>query len=212
VRHLFLAFVLLTLAPVASFAAGDHGFQLEVAALGSLPTGTYEFGGRASQLFGSGGNGMGKALFGLSRRYSVGVAVGYLQNRKAFTRTTVFDTRPPRNISGTRSLHAVPTIALAQIRSDTHRRLSWYGEGGVGITQYDVRLSELSGGAQPIADFQKAFSYLAGAGACLGLGRNFELTAGADYLQSFTRNGPAWESGDNPAHILCTLGMRYPRW
>lgn len=211
-RHLLLAIVLLTLAPAACLAASDHGFQLEVDAAGSLPTGTYEFGGLANQLFDFGGNGMGKALFGISRRLSVGVAVGYLRNRKDFTHTTVFDTRPPRSISGTRSLHAVPAIALAQIRSDTHRHLSWYSEGGLGITQYDVRLSEFSGGAPPISDFQKAFSYLAGAGACLGLGRNFELLAGADYLQSFTRNGPAWESGDNPAHVLCTLGVRYPRW
>jgi hypothetical protein len=212
VRHLLLAIVLLTLAPAVSFAAGDHGFQLEVDAVGSLPTGTYEFGGLANQLFDFGGNGMGKALFGISRRFSVGIGVGYLRNRKDFSRTTVFDTRPPRNITGTRSLHAVPALALAQIRSDTHRRLSWYGEGGLGITTYDVRLSDLSGGQQPVADFQKAFSYLAGAGACLGVGRNFELLAGADYLQSFTRNGPAWESGDNPAHVLCTLGVRYPRW
>jgi hypothetical protein len=212
VRHLLLAIVLLTLAPAVSFAAGDHGFQLEVDAVGSLPTGTYEFGGLANQLFDFGGNGMGKALFGISRRFSVGIGVGYLRNRKDFSRTTVFDTRPPRNITGTRSLHAVPALALAQIRSDTHRRLSWYGEGGLGITTYDVRLSDLSGGREPVADFQKAFSYLAGAGACLGVGRNFELLAGADYLQSFTRNGPAWESGDNPAHVLCTLGVRYPRW
>ena len=211
-RNLLLAIVLLTLAPVVSFAAGDHGFQLEVDAAGSLPTGTYEFGGLANQLFGFGGNGMGKALFGINRRFSVGFATGYLRNRKDFSRTTVFDTRPPRSISGTRSLNAIPALALAQVRSDTHRRLSWYGEGGLGITTYDVRISELSGGRQPVSDFQKAFSYLAGAGACLGLGRTFELLVGADYLQSFTGNGPAWESGDNPAHVLCTLGVRYPRW
>jgi len=212
VRYLLLAIVLLTLVPVAAFAAGDHGFQLEVDAVGSLPTGTYEFGGLANELYLFGGNGMGKALFGISRSTSVGVGVGYLHSRKDFTKTTVFDTRPPQNVSGTRTLNAVPALALVQVRSNTHRRLSWYGEGGVGITTFEQRLSEFSDGRQPVSDFQRAFSYMAGAGACWGIGRTFELLAGAAYLQSFTRNGPALESGDNPAHVLATLGLRYPRW
>jgi hypothetical protein len=212
VRTLLLAIALLMIAPVVSLAAGDHGFQIELDAVGSLPTGTYEFGGLANELYLFGGNGMAKALFGISRGLSIGICAGYLESHKDFTRTTVFDTRPPRNISGTRSLHSIPVLALVQARTDTHRRLSWYGEGGFGLTTFQVRLSELSGGRQPVSDFQRGFSYMADAGACLGLGRTLELIAGAGYLQSFTRAGEAWESGDNPAHVLCSLGLRYPRW
>jgi hypothetical protein len=211
-RHLLIAIALLTLAPAASLAAGDHGFQLEVDGLGSIPSGTYEFGGHASELFDFGGAVFGKALFGLSRGFYVGAGVGYLQNRKDFTETTLLDTRPPRNWSGQRTLEAIPVLALAQLRSDTHRSLSWYGEGGVGLTTFDLRLSNLSGGRPPVAEFQQGLSFLVGAGACLGLGRDFEILAGADYLQSFTRGGPLWMSGDNPAYVLGSLGVRYPRW
>ncbi len=211
-RHLLIAIALLTLAPAAGLAAGDHGFQLEVDAVGSLPTGTYEFGGQAGDLFNFGGSAFGRALFGLSRGLYLGAGVGFLQNQKDFTRPTVLDTRPPRNLSGTRTMQAIPALALIQVRSDTHRRLSWFGEGGVGITSFDRRLSNLSGGRPPVAVFQQGLSFLVGGGTCLGLGRNFDLLFGADYLQSFTHDGPAWVNGDNPAYVMCSVGVRYPRW
>lgn len=211
-RHLLIAIALLTLAPAASLAAGDHGFQLELDAIGAQPSGTYEFGGRADQLLDFEGATFGKALFGLSRGLYVGAGVGYLRNRKAFTQTSLLDTRPPRNLSGDRTLEAVPVLALAQLRSDTHRSLSWYGEGGLGLTTFGRRLYNLSRGQPPASNFQHGFSFLVGAGACLGLGRNFELLVGADYLQSFTRNGTLWQSGDNPAYVLGSVGLRYPRW
>ena len=211
-RYLLIAVALLTLAPAVSLAAGDHGFQIEVAAVGAQPSGTYEFGGNANGLLDFGGAVFGKALFGLSRGLYVGAGVGYLQNGKDFTRTSLLDTRPPRNWSGRRTLEAIPVLALAQLRSDTHRSLSWYGEGGLGLTTFDRRLSYVSGGQAPVADFQHGYSFLVGAGACLGLGRNFDVLVGAAYLQSFTRSGPLWRSGDNPAYLLGSLGLRYPRW
>jgi len=210
-RHLLIAFALLIVAPARAFAAGTHGFQFEVDAAGTLPSGTYEFGGHASSLLDHGGAVFGKALFGMTRRFYLGAAVGYILNRKDFTSTTLLDTRPPRNWSGQRTLEAIPVLVLAQVRSETHRNMSWYGEGGVGVTNFDRRLS-LSGGRAPVADFQGGLSYLVGAGACLGLGRNLELLAGADYLQSFTHRGTLWRSGDNPAYMLGSLGLRYPRW
>jgi hypothetical protein len=211
-RQLLIAIALLTLAPALSLAAGTHGFQLEVDALGSIPTGTYEFGGHASDLFDFGGAVFGKALFGMSRGLSIGAGVGYLTNSKDFTETSLLDTRPPRNWSGTRTLGAIPVLAMAQLRSDTHKSLSWYGEGGLGMTTFDLRVTNLSSGRPPSAEFQQGFSILVGAGACWGLGRNFEVLAGADYLQSFTRAGDLWENGDNPAYLLASLGLRYPRW
>ena len=211
-RHLIIAIALLTLAPAGSLAAGDRGFQLEVDAVGSLPSGTYEFGGTAGELFDFGGNAFGKALFGVSRGLYFGAGVGYLQNHKNFERTSLLDTRPPRSWSGTRTLHAIPALAMVQIRSDTHRHLSWYGEGGLGITTFDRRLTNLAGGRPPQAVFQQGLSFLVGGGTCLGLGRSVDVLVGANYLQSFTHKGAAWESGDNPAYVLCSLGVRYPRW
>ena len=211
-RHLIFVIALLILTPAVSYAAGDHGFQLEVDGVASMPSGTYEFGGSANDLFDSGGNVFGKALFGLSRALYVGVAAGYLQNRKDFTSTSLLDTRPRLPWSGTRTMEAIPVLGLVQVRSDTHRQLSWYGEGGLGITTYDRRITNLSGGRPPIAVFQQGLSFLVGAGTCLGLGRNFDLLVGASYLQSFTHKGPAWESGDNPAYMLGSVGVRYPRW
>jgi len=212
VRHLILALALLTLAPAAALAAGNRGFQLEVDAVGSLPSGTYEFGGNAGDLFDFGGNVFGRALFGVSRGISVGAGVGYLRNQKSFSRTSLLDSRPSFRISGTRTMEAIPALALIQVRTDTHHRLSWYGEGGVGVTTFDRRLTDLSFGLPPRAVFQQGLSYLVGGGTCLGLGRNFELLLGASYLQSFTHKGPAWENGDNPAYVLGTMGLRYPRW
>lgn len=211
-RQLLIAIALLTLAPALSLAAGTHGFQFEVDAAGTRPFGTYEFGGHASALLDQGGAVFGKALFGMTRSFYIGGGVGYILNRKGFTSTSLLDTRPPRDWSGQRTLEAIPVMVLAQMRSDTHRRLSWYGEGGLGVTRFDRRLANLSDGRPPVADFQDGLSYMVGAGACLGLGRNLELLAGADYLQSFTRTGALWRSGDNPAYLLGSLGLRYPRW
>jgi hypothetical protein len=214
-RHLILAIALLTLAPAAALAAGDRGFQFEVDAVGSLPSGTYEFGDRAGDLFDYGGNAFGRALFGLSRGLYVGAAVGYLQNQKDFTRTSLLDTRPSFPLSGTRTMHAIPVLGIIQVRSDTHHRLSWYGEGGLGVTTFDRRLTNLAFGSfalPPEAVFQQGLSFLVGGGTCLGLGRNFDLLVGTSYLQSFTHKGPAWESGDNPAYVLGSIGVRYPRW
>ena len=211
-RHLIIAFALLILAPARAFAAGTHGFQLEVDAAGALPSGTYEFGGRASSLLDQGGAVFGKFLFGLSHKFYIGGGVGYIRNRKDFTSTTLLDTRPPRDWSGQRTVEAIPVLLLAQMRSETHRKLSWYGEGGLGVTNFDRRLSNLSFGQPPVANFQTGLSYLVGAGVCVGMGRNFELLLGADYLQSFTGTGTLWRSGDNPAYMLGSLGLRYPRW
>lgn len=211
-RHLLTAIALLILLPSAGLAAGDRGFQLEVDAGGSLPTGTYQFGGEAADLFDLGGHVFGRALYGLSRGLYVGAGVGYLRNQKDFTETSILDTRPPRKWSGTRTMEAIPVLAMMQLRSDTHRHLSWFGEGGLGFTSFDRRLTNLSGGRPPEAVFQQGLSYMVGAGACLGLNRNLDLLFGADYLQSFTHEGPAWASGDNPAYVLCSVGVRYPRW
>lgn len=214
-RHPILALALLILAPAAALAAGDRGFQLEADVVGSLPSGTYEFGGSANDLFDFGGNVFGRALFGVSRGIYVGAGVGYLRNQKNFTRTSLLDSRPTFPVSGTRTMEAIPALALIQVRTDTHHHLSWYGEGGVGVTSYDRRLTNLSFRSEalpPRAVFQQGVSYMVSGGACLGMGRNFELLFGASYLQSFTHAGPAWENGDNPAYVLGTVGLRYPRW
>jgi len=212
-RHLPAAVVLLALVPVIARAAGDHGFQLEVDAVGSRPFGTYEAGARAADLFDFGGNAGGKALFGLSRGLYVGVGVGYLHNQKDFS----FTFRPSFGaplvtVTGIRSLNTIPVLALAQLRSDTHRTLSWYGEGGLGIATFNGRLTDFSYGLAPVSDFQQAFSFTVGAGACLGVGRTWDVLLGAGWLQSFTRGGTMFEGGDNPAYVLYSLGLRYPRW
>ena len=203
---------LLGLAPAAALAAQTRGFQLEAAAMGSIPFGTYVSGDKASDLYDPGGNAFGKALLGVSRGVSVGVGVGYLHNQGSFQfqqRVSRFTTQ---TVSATRSISATPVLALGQLHSDEHRSLSVYGEGGLGVANLEARVADLSNGDEPTSSFQLGTAFLVGAGLCVGAGRDWEFTLGTGWLQTFTGNGDAFQSGDNPAFLTFSIGARYPRW
>jgi outer membrane protein with beta-barrel domain len=213
------ALALLSLAPAAALGSGTRGFQLEVEAMGSRPFGTYQSGDNASDLFDPGGNAFGKALFGVSRGVSVGLGAGYLHNQGSFSFSQPISRTRSVTGTATRSITAIPVLALGQLHSDTHKRLSVYGEGGIGfanlesrVANFDAQLSGLPISIEPISDFQLATAFLAGAGLCLGAGRDWEFTLGAGWLQTFTGNGDAFQSGDNPAFLTYSIGVRYPRW
>ncbi|HEY6866061.1 MAG TPA: outer membrane beta-barrel protein [Candidatus Eisenbacteria bacterium] len=211
------AIALLSLAPAAAFAAQTRGFQLEAEAMGSAPFGTYMSGAKASDLYDPGGNAFGKALFGVSRGVAIGVGVGYLHNQGSLELVVPVSRFATETITAKRSINAIPVLALGQIHSDMHRTLSVYGEGGLGFAHLERRFSEFSPLAngfqiEPVSNFQTGTAFLLGAGLCLGAGRNWEFTLGTGWLQTFTGNGDAFRSGDNPAFLTYSIGARYPRW
>ena len=219
-RGVALAILLIPLLlPACALGAGDHGFQIEVSGMLAKPFGSYSTGDNAQDLLDLGGRVSGKLLFGMNRRFYIGAWAAYLKNQKDFTATSVMDTGQPFNVDGTRTLIAIPVEALVQYRTDTHRRLSGYVEGGAGLTSFTWRLSELSVvfnntvfTIPPDNDIQQAFSFHFGGGAVFGLGRDWEVVAGMVYQQSIARGGQVWNSDDNPKYALLSLGVRYPRW
>jgi hypothetical protein len=212
-RHLLVAAALLApalLAPAPARAAGDHGFQIEARWMGTQPIGHYRAQGvKASDAENFGGNAGMRALIQLNRRYAIGADIAYLKNQKDFTvdvdpRPSVTDIRTIR-----RSLAALPIDVLFEARTDTHRRVSGYAQGGVGITSYTLRLT---GGFQPLDRRQQAFSWVAGGGAVVGINRDLEVVGGVDWRRSATVNGDIWLLRDDPQYLVWSLGMRYPRW
>ena len=213
-RPLLLAAALLTapavLAPSRAHAAGDHGFQIEARWNGSQPIGHYRTQGvKASDAENFGGNAGMRALIQLNRRYAIGADIAYLKNQKDF----LVDVDPRPNIVDlrtiNRSLAALPIDVLFEARSDTHRRVSGYVQGGAGITSYTLRFT---GGLQPLDRRQQAFSYIVGGGAVVGLNRDLEVVGGADWRRAVTVNGDVWLVHDDPSYLVWSLGMRYPRW
>ena len=187
-------------------------FQIEISGVLSKPFGSYSTGEKAQDLFDLGGNAGVKLLFGMSRRFYLGAGVAYLRDRKDFTETAIMDIRPPAAVSGTRTLTAIPITGLAQVRSDTHRKLSGYVETGLGLTTFTWRLADFSDGREPDSDVQQTFSFLFGGGAVLALNRDWEVVAGLDYHHSIARGGEVWNTWDDPKFALLSLGVRYPRW
>jgi len=198
------------LAPSGARAAGDHGFQLEFRGVGSQPIGKYySYGVNASDVVGFGGNASGRALVGLNRRYSIGVDFAYLKNAKDIMADV--DPRPfvTRLASVRNTLVAIPVDLLIERRTDTHQRVSGYLQSGFGITTFQRRVT---GPFPPFTRTQQALSWMVGLGTQVGMGRDFEVVAGADYRQSVTTPGDIWTTWDNPKYVVWSLGMRYPRW
>jgi hypothetical protein len=220
----------------AAAHAKPTGFQLEVQGLGAQPAWS---GSRSAVNFG-GGSGA-RMLFGFSRTVSLGVSVAYVKNVREYAYAGALPGPPVGGVSaprtrrtilggpGRRSLSTLPVEIVGQLRSSRPGPINGYIELGGGITnsvakvqitRYQSAGSDTSAASRfllPVASVsnsavQQSPSVIAGVGAILALGRNWELVGTLDWHQAFASGGKVWESGDSPRFVTFGAGIRYPRY
>jgi hypothetical protein len=211
-------------APRMAGAALLPGFQIEVDALGALPSGSYS-GSRASDVFDAGPGFALTASIGIRNNLFFAVRSGAMYHKGFETVPSQSWAQPaaPGTTRATaiiyeavyhRRLTTIPTLFLLQYRYPVRSGVAVHGEGGVGLMSFaeNVRLQSTQDSINETDGRQTGFAYQVGVGISFGIAHDLELVAGGDFQQSRTSAGEVWGSGDNPQFLTGSIGLRYPRY
>ena len=91
-------------------------------------------------------------------------------------------------------------------------KLQWELElgGGVSQSREKLRLTDATGEKASAVGVQLDPSYTAGAALGYRMRWNTDLVGSFRWSMTSTGDGAVWSSGDSPAYLNWTLGLRYP--
>lgn len=218
--------VLLTLLlwPALAAAQGKKapGFQLQLDGLVYSPSGTVaSLGG--TQLSALLPQGPGFALtgsLGLARRWIVEARVAYFGSNQdgSFRFVDQFNTNGQPFTDGAgpyalnRELHVTNVHALLAYRRPLAAKFLWELEAGGGVSQSRERLvlTNANGEKASAVGVQLDPSYTVGGSLGYTAGWNTDLVGSVRWSLTAAGDGAVWSSGDSPAYLTWTLGLRYP--
>ena len=221
-RALFLSIMTLVPALAAAQTAKAPGLQLQLDGLYYLPSGTVESlgGTQLSSLLPSGPGFALSASLGFAKRWLVEGRVAYFGSNQdgSFRFVDEFNTngQPYTDGSGpyalSRELHVTNVHALIAYRHPLAAKFLWELELGGGLSQSreELRLTNATGEKASAVGSQLDPSFAAGGALGLTLGWNTDMIGSLRWSKSLTGDGAVWSSGDSPAYMNWTLGLRYP--
>jgi len=221
-RALFLVLMNLVPALAAAQTAKAPGLQLQLDGLYYSPSGTVESlgGTQLSSLLPSGPGFALTASLGFARRWVVEGRVAYFGSNQdgSFRFVDEFNTngQPFTDGSGPyalqRELHVTNVHALIAYRHPLAAKFLWELElgGGVSQSREELRLTNATGEKASAVGSQLDPSFAAGGALGWTLGWNTDMVGSLRWSKSFTGDGAVWSSGDSPAYMNWTLGLRYP--
>lgn len=206
----------------AAQGAKSPGFQLQVDGLVYAPSGTVaSLGG--TQLSALLPNGPGFAItgsLGIARRWVLEARVTYFGSSQdgSFHFADSVDTngQPFGDGSGpyalNRELHVTNVQVLFAYRRPLPANFQWELEAGGGLSQARERLvlTNASGEKASAVGVQLDPSYAVGGSLGYKTGWNTDLVGSVRWSKTATGDGAVWTSGDSPAYLTWTLGLRYP--
>lgn len=214
--------LLLWPALAAAQGAKAPGFQLQLDGLVYSPGGTVASvgGTQLSSLLPSGPGFAVTGSLGIARRWVVEARVAYFGSNQdgSFRFVDALNTngQPFADGSGpyalSRELHVTNVHALLAYRRPLAEKFQWELELGAGLSQSreKLRLTDASGEMASAVGVQLDPSYTAGASLGWLTGWNTDLVGSVRYSLTSAGDGAVWTSGDSPAYLNWTLGLRYP--
>jgi len=211
-----LLFLLLLPAVAAAQSKKAPGFQLQLDGLVYSPSGTVaSLGGTdLSVLLPSGPGFALTGSFGVSRHWLLAARVAYFGSSQdgSYTFVDGVSTTGQGPFALNRELHVTNVHGLLQYRHPLGVKFLWELEAGAGVSQSRERLvlNDATGEKASAVGVQLDPSYTAGAALGYLTQWNTDLVGSFRWSMSATGDGAVWSSGDSPAYLNWTLGLRYP--
>ena len=210
------AALLLLLCPGLAPAQGAKapGFQLQADGLVYSPGGTVSSlgGTHLSSLLPSGPGFALTGSLGIARRWVVEARVAYFGSNQDGSFHFADGLPPSGPYAISRELHVTNVHALLAYRRPLAAKFQLELEAGGGVSQSRERLvlTDATGEKASAVGVQLDPSYTAGASLGWLAGWNTDLMGGVRWSATAASDGAVWTSGDSPAYMNWTLGLRYP--
>jgi len=207
---------ILMLWPALASAQGAKapGFQVQVDGLVYSPGGTVESlgGTQLSSLLPSGPGFAVTGSLGFARRWVVEARVAYFGSNEDGSFHFADGLPPAGPYAINRELHVTNVHALLAYRRPLAAKVQLELEAGGGVSQSRERLvlSNPTGEKASAVGVQLDPSYTAGAALGWLAGWNTDVMGSVRWSMSAVGDGAVWTSGDSPAFMNWTLGLRYP--
>jgi len=212
----FLMAVVLLLCPALAAAQTGKapGFQVQVDGLVYMPGGTVaSLGGtQLSSLLPSGPGFAVTTSLGIAKRWVLEARVAYFGSNQDGSFHFADGLPPTGPFAISRELHVTNVHALLAYRRPMAAKLQLELEAGGGVSQSRERLvlSNSTGEKASAVGVQLDPSYTAGASLGWLAGWNTDVMGGLRWSMTAASDGAVWTSGDSPAYLNWTLGLRYP--
>jgi hypothetical protein len=190
------------------------GFQFQVDGLVYSPSGTVaSLGGTELSLLLPTGPGFAiTGSLGLARHWILAARVAYFGSNQDGSFHFADGGPPAGPYALNRELHATNVHALLQYRHPLAARFQWELEAGGGVSQSREKLllSNATGEKASAVGVQLDPSFAAGGALGYLAGWNTDLVGSVRWSMTSASDGAVWTSGDAPAYLNWSLGLRYP--
>jgi hypothetical protein len=197
-----------------SQSAKTPGFQLQLDGLVYSPSGTVaSLGGtELSVLLPTGPGFAVTGSIGIARRWILAARVAYFGSNQDGSFHFADGVPPAGPYALNRELHATNVHALLQYRRALAANFLWELElgGGVSQSREQLLLSDATGEKASAVGVQLDPSYAAGGSLGYVTPWNTDLVGSVRWSMTAAQDGAVWTSGDAPAYLNWSLGLRYP--